>query len=141
MSRSLVSAGVSRRSTWARWQAVCTGAQGLRQVLPGPALQNRVMNAIYGEAGVKAGFVSGQCMDDICAALEGLAEEGIDVVILGCTELPLLLPGAQWLSAGGRAITLVDPADILAKRCVAYAMGAVEPEVESGAPHLDDALY
>ena len=110
-------------------------AQGLRQVLPGPALQDRVMNAIYGETGVKAGFVGGQCMDDICAALEGLAEEGIDVVILGCTELPLLLPGAHWLSAGGRAITLVDPTDILAKRCVAYAMGAAEPEVESEAPH------
>jgi len=110
-------------------------AQGLRQIVPGPVLQNSVMNAIYGEAGVKAGFVIGRCMDDICAALEGLAEQGVEVVILGCTELPLLLPRTNWLSASGRTITLVDPTDILAKRCVAYATAAAEPEVESEAPH------
>ena len=110
-------------------------AQGLRQVLPSPALQASVMNAIYGKEGVKAGFVNGPCMDDICAALEGLADQGVEVVILGCTELPLLLPGAQWVSARGRTITLVDPTDILAKRCVAYAMAAAELRLESDAPH------
>jgi len=110
-------------------------AQGLRQVLPSPALQASVMNAIYGKQGVKAGFVNGQCMDDICAALEGLSDDGVEVVILGCTELPLLLPGAQWVSARGRTITLVDPTDILAKRCVAYAMAAAELGAESEAPH------
>ncbi len=96
-------------------------ARGLQQILPSPALQASVMNAIYGTKGVKAGFVKGQCMDNVCEALEGLADEGVEIVILGCTELPLLLPGTQWLSARGRTITLVDPTDILAKRCVAYA--------------------
>jgi aspartate racemase len=110
-------------------------AQGLRQIVPGPALQNRVMNAIYGEAGVKAGIVTGQCMDDICAALEGFAAQGVEVVIPGCTELPLLLPGDQWLSAGGRTITLVDPTDILARRCVGYATAAARLEADSEAPH------
>ncbi|MDN7183017.1 amino acid racemase [Caballeronia sp. SEWSISQ10-4 2] len=103
-------------------------AEGLRQIVPGPALQARVMNAIYGEKGAKAGYTTGQCLDDIHAALQGLADEGAEVVILGCTELPLLLPHAFWLSASGQTITLVDPTDILAKRCVVYATAAVQPE-------------
>ena len=105
-------------------------AEGLRQIVPSPMLQARVMNAIYGEKGVKAGYTTGQCLDDIHAALQGLADEGVEVVILGCTELPLLLPHAFWLSAGGQTITLVDPTDILAKRCVSYATAAVQPEAQ-----------
>jgi aspartate racemase len=105
-------------------------AEGLRQIVPSPMLQARVMNAIYGEKGVKAGYTTGQCLDDIHAALQGLADEGVEVVILGCTELPLLLPHAFWLSARGQTITLVDPTDILAKRCVSYATAAVQPEAQ-----------
>jgi aspartate racemase len=105
-------------------------AQGLRQIVPSPALQARVMNAIYGEKGVKAGYTTGQCLDDIHAALQGLADEGVEVVILGCTELPLLLPHAFWLSASGQTITLVDPSDILAKRCVGYATAAAQLEAQ-----------
>jgi len=69
-------------------------------------------------------------LDDIHAALQGLADEGVEVVILGCTELPLLLPHAFWLSASGQTITLVDPSDILAKRCVGYATAAAQLEAQ-----------
>ena len=61
---------------------------------------------------------------------QGLADEGAKVVILGCTELPLLLPHAFWLCASGRTITLVDPTDILAKRCVGYATAAIQLEAQ-----------
>jgi aspartate racemase len=105
-------------------------AEGLRQIVLGPALQARVMNAIYGEKGVKAGYTMGQCLDDIHAALQGLADAGAEVVILGCTELPLLLPHAFWLSASGQTITLVDPTDILAKRCVGCATAAAAVQLE-----------
>jgi aspartate racemase len=99
-------------------------AQGLSQIAPEPALQARVMEAIYGERGVKAGFTTGQCREDICAALEGLVAAGAGVIVLGCTELPILLPGGEFTSAGGVSVRLVDPTDVLARKCVAYAKRA-----------------
>ncbi|MFP6562085.1 aspartate/glutamate racemase family protein [Paraburkholderia sp. B3] len=97
-------------------------SQDLRQVVPAPALQERVMEAIYGKHGVKAGFTTGQCQEDIAAAVEGLIAEGVEVVILGCTELPLLLTGSEFVGKGGARVRLVDPTDVLARRCVAYAL-------------------
>lgn len=102
-------------------------AQGLRQVVPTPPLQARVMESIYGKAGIKAGFVDGQCRDDITVALQGLIDSGIEVVVLGCTELPLLLPGSEYVAADGTRVTLVDPTEVLARQCVAYALTARVP--------------
>ncbi|MGN6649024.1 amino acid racemase [Trinickia sp.] len=101
-------------------------AAGLVQVTPPPALQERVMRAIYGPRGVKAGYTSGECMDDIVTACDALMERGCQVIILGCTELPLLLPQGERSSASGRTAWLVDPTELLAKRCVAYARGELD---------------
>ncbi|TKC91837.1 aspartate/glutamate racemase family protein [Trinickia terrae] len=114
-----VASGVYRRAL---------AAQGLYEVVPGAELQARVMNAIYGEKGVKAGFTSGQCVADIRAAAAELAERGVQAIILGCTELPLLLPEPEFESLDGARAALVDPTAILAKRCVARALeGAAHP--------------
>jgi aspartate racemase len=94
--------------------------QGLRQLAPSPAAQERVMEAIYGREGVKAGHTEGRCQDDIRAGLDDLARQGAQVVILGCTELPLLLPFAE-LRLGDASVVLVDPTDTLARRCVEMA--------------------
>ena len=99
-------------------------SQDLRQVVPSPALQERVMEAIYGKHGVKAGLTTGQCQEDIAAAMEGLIAEGVEVVVLGCTELPLLLTGSEFVGSGGARVRLVDPTDVLARRCIAYALSA-----------------
>lgn len=96
-------------------------AVGLHQVAPVPALQARVMEAIYGENGVKAGFTTGQCQHDIRAAIEGLMEAGVEVIILGCTELPLLVPSGEFVGSTGRRARLVDPTEVLARHCIAYA--------------------
>lgn len=101
-------------------------SQGLQQVVPGPALQARVMEAIYGSTGVKAGFTTGECQTDIAAAIDGLIAQGVEVVILGCTELPLLLPQTDFVGSNGKSVRLVDPTDVLARQCVAYATGAME---------------
>ena len=84
------------------------------------------MRAIYGPRGVKAGYTSGECMDDIVTACDALMERGCQVIILGCTELPLLLPQGERSSASGRTAWLVDPTELLAKRCVAYARGELD---------------
>ncbi|KML19826.1 MULTISPECIES: aspartate/glutamate racemase family protein [Burkholderia] len=99
-------------------------AHGLTQVAPGPALQARVMEAIYGKNGVKAGFSTGRCEEDINAAVDGLIANGVEVIVLGCTELPILLPSGEYVSRNGARATLIDPTEVLARRCIAYATAA-----------------
>ncbi|SFU30810.1 aspartate/glutamate racemase family protein [Pseudoduganella namucuonensis] len=93
-------------------------------IVPDAAHQALVMEAIYGKLGVKAGHVDGACREQLLRALAHLAERGATVVILGCTELPLLLPEHPAYEAGGRAVVLLDPTAILARRCVALSAGA-----------------
>ena len=99
-------------------------SQGLKQIVPGPPLQARVTDATYGNEGVKAGFATGQCQSNFGAAIDALIAQGVEVVILGCTELPLLLPHADFVSTGGATVRLVDPTDVLARQCVGYATAA-----------------
>jgi len=90
-------------------------------LVPDEAHQALVMRAIYGERGVKAGYVEGKCRDDLMQALAHLVEAGASVVILGCTELPLLLQEDTAFPLGDRCIVLLDPTAILARRCVEAA--------------------
>ena len=108
-----VSSGVYRRAL---------EDHGLQEVVPSPPLQARVMNAIYGPQGVKAGFTSGANVADVDAAIDELAGQGVEVIVLGCTELPLLFSETERVTASGHKVTLVDPTDILARRCVSAAM-------------------
>ncbi|OUL95330.1 amino acid racemase [Paraburkholderia hospita] len=98
-------------------------ARGMTQVLPPLAMQARVMNAIYGARGVKAGFTNGECADDIIAAVESLLLQQVEVILLACTELPLLFPQAATVTRKGRSAYLVDPTDVLARCCVEFARG------------------
>jgi len=101
---------------------------GKTLVLPSAAAQSRLMDAIYGASGVKAGFLSGACQDDLRAALEDLSSRGVDVVILGCPELAVL-PQPSVANRGGRVASLIDPASVLAQHCVAFAEQGVARRV------------
>ncbi|WP_233850406.1 amino acid racemase [Paraburkholderia sp. HD33-4] len=98
-------------------------ACGFVQIAPRAAAQARLMNAIYGPQGAKAGHTSGQCCDDLAAAVDDLVAQGVQVIVLACTELPLLLREPVLACQGGRMVRLVDPTDVLARRCVAHALG------------------
>jgi aspartate racemase len=98
-------------------------ARGLAQIAPAAHAQGRLMNAIYGPRGAKAGYTSGECSDDLAAAVDDLVAQGVQVIVLACTELPLLLRDAVLACPGGRVVRLVDPTEVLARRCVAYATG------------------
>ncbi len=93
-------------------------AAGLDTVVPDPAHQDLVMRAIYGENGVKAGHTEGECKQDLLQALENVVGQGADVVILGCTELPLVLEQTDDFPVAGKSVVLLDPTDILARKCV-----------------------
>ncbi len=93
-------------------------AAGLRTVAPDQAQQDLVMRAIYGERGVKAGYIDGQCREDLLEALRNTVDKGAEVAILGCTELPLILPQSDAFEISGKTIALIDPTDILARKAV-----------------------
>ncbi|WP_322404964.1 amino acid racemase [Massilia luteola] len=116
-------------------------------IVPSDAGQRRVMGAIYGEHGVKAGHTTGPCRDDLAAAIGELAGRGAGVIILGCTELPLVLPAQAGFDAGGVAVDLVDPTLVLARRCIERAGYATTPtdhfREQNGflRPHRANAIY
>jgi aspartate racemase len=94
---------------------------GLHLKVPDEENQAKVMASIYGPKGVKAGFTEGSCRDDLLAALTHLVQNGAEVVILGCTELPLLLAQNDDFKVAGARIVLLDPTEILARKCVSLS--------------------
>ncbi|WP_273825897.1 aspartate/glutamate racemase family protein [Pseudomonas asplenii] len=95
---------------------------GLQLIVPQPAMQARVMAAIYGERGVKAGHTDGLCREQLLEAANHLCQAGASVLILGCTELPLILPHAERFVLDSGVVSLVDPTTLLALRCVQQAL-------------------
>lgn len=98
---------------------------GLDLIAPDPAVQDIVMESIYGENGVKAGFTSGVCKTQLREACNHLRDLGAEVLILGCTELPLIRPAAT-----ADLPPMLDPTEILARKCVSLARtaGAYTPD-------------
>ncbi len=95
-------------------------AEGLQLLVPDDAHQLLVMEAIYGETGVKAGRTDGLCRDQLQQVYTHLEDRQADVVILGCTELPLIAPEITRETQP----PLLDPTDMLARRCVKLAVEA-----------------
>ena len=86
--------------------------RGWEAVIPGPDLQARLMDALYR---VKSGALGAAERADFVACANATIALGAEVVVAGCTELPLLL------RAGDLAAPLIDPNQALAERTVACA--------------------
>ncbi len=105
---------------------------GFDLLVPDTENQQRVMDAIYGPQGVKAGFTSGQCVDDLMLAMASLVERGAEIIVLGCTELPLLVERSDAFSVAGETVVVLDPTDILAKKCVSLCSSFAQGGVRGG---------
>jgi len=81
-----------------------------------------VMEAVYGKNGIKAGYRTGVPRNLLEKAAKELIKEGAEVIILGCTEIPLALKDED------RAVPFIDPTEILAKAAVTHAMNKILPE-------------
>lgn len=66
---------------------------------------------------IKAGDRSTEIHDSMQQLGQELIAQGADVLIAGCTELPLVLQN------GDNTKPMIDSTDVLARRCVAYARG------------------
>lgn len=97
-------------------------AMGIPLFVPDEAHQARVMAAIYGPQGAKAGYTDGICRSDLLSAAEYLVKTyDCNCLILGCTELPLILDESDAFSVAGKMVVVVDPTAALARRVVAVA--------------------
>ena len=95
---------------------------GLKCVRPDPEYQKYVMEAIYGEKGVKAGYTTGVCRDQLLEAAKHLVKDkAATVLILGCTELPLILDEDDNFDIDGKKVAIVDPTSAVARKVVTIA--------------------
>lgn len=88
---------------------------GIDVMTPEEKDQQKVMSAIFGTGGIKAGFSSGSSKDDIIRAAQKLITGGAEAIIAGCTELPLVL------KASDISVPLIEPMDILARKSILEA--------------------
>lgn len=91
---------------------------GRRLMVPDATHQDLLMNAIYGDKGVKAGFTDGICVDEFRQVLRHVISAGAELVILACTELPLLSARIDIDSKNREDVQILDPGEILALKCV-----------------------
>ena len=84
-----------------------------------PALQRQVTGAIYGKTGIKAGGTTGPAML-LKPAFNFLKAAGVDMVVLACTELPLVV---NTQSAG---VPCIDTTEVLAQALLREASQTVE---------------
>lgn len=94
---------------------------GRKVVVPDEVHQGLVMKAIYG---VKAGNTEDTNLEKFRLALAHIIKTGAELVILGCTELPLLSARIDMNSEGIESIPVLDPGEILARKCVEICQGA-----------------
>jgi len=77
-----------------------------------------VMEAIRGACGVKAGYTEGVAAQLAAEAGRRLGARGAGALVLGCTELPLVLRGRE-AAFGPRTVPLVDPTTVVAEQLLA----------------------
>jgi aspartate racemase len=78
-------------------------AAGIAVLTPTSRDQARLMTAIYGKKGVKAGFTGGSPREAVLEVARGLVGRGAGAILAGCTEIPLVLGPADL------PVPLVDP--------------------------------
>lgn len=100
---------------------------GMKMFTPDEDHQQSVMKAIYGPKGAKAGYTTGECYEDLYRGAEYLVKTyDCNVLILGCTELPLIFHETDDFEVAGKKVAIVDPTATLARKCVQIAEATIK---------------
>lgn len=79
----------------------------LEVLYPSAELQSsRVMEAIYGTHGIKAGILEGFPVANLVEACEALEADGAELIVMGCTEIALALRQHHVM------LPLIDPLEV-----------------------------
>ena len=88
---------------------------GVEVVVPTAGDQKKVMEAIYGRRGIKAGFPPGPLRKILAGVARRLVRRGAGVILAGCTEIPLVLESQDL------TVPLIDPMAVGAEACIRLA--------------------
>ena len=91
---------------------------GIEPVYPSEEKQKIIMSLIYDH--VKAGIMDFSDLD-IDSVISEMKEKGAEVLILGCTELPMAFD-----IIGQKILPAVDPTEVLARAAVRFAGAPVK---------------
>lgn len=94
--------------------------RGIATITPDVRDQKKVMEAIYGTGGLKAGY-SAKPQKLLKAAALDLKARGAELVIAACTEISLVLRSSE-------SLPVVDPLDVIALRAVRLALDIEETQ-------------
>ena len=95
--------------------------KGLEIIVPDEDKRQNIMNAIYGDHGIKAGYKK-EAAKLVQPALDQLLDHGAQAIITGCTELPLIL---DFLKI---PVPLINPTKILAKKSIEIVGGELRKD-------------
>lgn len=95
----------------------CLRAHGLQFERPTEVQRLQVGRLIMDE--LVCGIQSAQQVATLSAVIEGLKQQGCDAVVLGCTELPLVL------NDGNCPLPTLDSTRLLARAALRHAIGAM----------------
>lgn len=87
---------------------------GMSVLLPSASEQANVMKLVFR---IKGGDLGGDVAHEMINLANSLIQRGADVLIAGCTEIPLVI------SSQGLTVPLISSTDVLAKRTVALCLG------------------
>ena len=87
-------------------------------VLPEKAQESLTMEAVYGEHGIKSGRGDDRNSEKLLEASKMLIEKGAEVIVAGCTEIPLILSGKVF------DVSVIDTLDVLALAAVTFCCPA-----------------
>lgn len=89
---------------------------------PSVSSQKKIMEAVYGEKGIKAGFKGARPKRLLREAATDLIKAGAQAIIAGCTEVPLVLKPEEL------SVPLIDPLVIGAKAVIKKAGGRLKED-------------
>lgn len=97
-------------------------AHGISLISPENEGQTRLMEAIFGPQGIKAGYTGEAPRETVVALARELIRRGAGAVIAGCTEVPLALRPEDL------SVPLIDPMRIAAEVCIEKAGYALKSD-------------
>ncbi|HEY9868827.1 MAG TPA: amino acid racemase [Candidatus Obscuribacterales bacterium] len=86
--------------------------------------EEKVMEAIYGPWGIKAGFRT-KPRALLTEVAQSLVDRGADLLIAGCTEVSLVIAGKR------SPFPVVDPMEVIARAAVRFALSGTQVKQQS----------
>ena len=96
-------------------------AAGIETIAPTQKEQARVMDAVFGRGGVKAGLTEGRPRKLVLDIAGRLIRRGAEAIIAGCTEIPLVLRDEDI------PVPLIEPMRAAARAAIARAGFRLRP--------------